>query len=431
MIMVRVVVLVLAIFTLASSAFAQAPQDGIVALLVPGIDTAGQSKRTLGSNWCRLIESLRQQGYRFGGVIRPNPVHIRLPDSLDRQPPGIQVDDPRSANLFYIEPSSAANGDLTLRALEFAECVREIVRFTGCSHIRPIPFSAGGLVVRLAIERAVPGIDDLPWIDRVIFIATPHLGVGWARNIPAIRGTPLTSLSPDSELIVRLNALELPESCDYASLVIRGIRDGATGGAGREYDRFTKKLSGFADLPPSYLQGGDEVVSVISSNLRFSPAAITFEQATGRAVQSLVVRVAPSNDNWFSTDTIHSQALQDATVQQWVAALLACDRHFWSCPQGDSLEQLVALQARQAAFDVIEAQALNANSFREVTKVDVQEFECTSHNGRNRTYRFRGQAQSRDYQPRETLVEGTLELKFDRFGRVTSSRQHIAKMSEP
>ena len=409
-----------------------------VTLLVPGIAWDGpqsqnreaDSSHETRKNWVTLIEYLKNQGHSFGGHIRPHGARIRLPECLEIAKEGL--DDPRSATLFVMEFSPAANSDgLAFRALELAECLKELHRYTE-RPVRIVAHSAGGLVARVVLQRACPGIHYDGEADRLITIGTPHLGTALATNFGSMLGLHVSSLRPDAELIHRLNTMELPIDCCYTSVVIRGICDGARG-EGLAYDRFIdpELRTSIDDLPIDYRCGSDEVVHVRAANLRFTDCARKYEAASARAVQSIIVRVPPpTKSGLFSGRTIHVAALDHPSVHEWVNQLLVDDAEFWTGARADRLERWIHCQAESAAFSAIESHVLQTNRLREVTAVDVQSLERDNETAEARCYRFAGIARSRGFVAHETAVEGRLELTFDRFGRVVTTRYQVTKATE-
>jgi hypothetical protein len=380
------------------------------------------------SEWNGMIGYLEEQaGYRFGGVIRATGAEIRLPDHLD--PAGVRAA-PHQADLFALEFSSSANVDgLSYKTAELANCVRVLRQYTGAARIKLVAYSAGGLVCRTWMQSALPEPKyEAGSVDRLITIATPHLGAAIATKLGDLLGTRATSLKPEAPLIQRLNnELDLPHDVYYASIVVRGIAADVLG-EGRAYQNLTD--SGIlSQLPVSYHQGGDQVTHVVSQNLRLAACAQRFEAATGRPVHGILVRVPdPSPDDFSPFEaTVHVAAPRDAAVQAWVARLLADDnRHWTGLTQAERLEA-GEHHAGQTAFACIEWQALQRNRLHEVYQVDIDTLELTAEADGQQHWRYVGRAHSQgrvvlQRWKQRTPVTGTIEQTTDPYGRLTASQ---------
>src|SRR5262249_41406101 len=141
---------------------------------------------------------------------------------------------------------------------ELAQCLKELRRYTG-SRVNVVAHSAGGLVARAVLQQSCPGIDYRHEVRRLITIGTPHLGAALAFNFGSLLGIRASSLSHDAGLIRRLNSLDLPESCDFASLVIRGLGVDVRGD-GVLYNGCidAAALKCLQCLPIDYQEGGDQ-----------------------------------------------------------------------------------------------------------------------------------------------------------------------------
>ena len=124
--------------------------------LAPGSD---------GSGWSGMIGFLESRGFAYGGEIRPSRGRIRLPDQLDTR--GVRGQS-RDAKVFVLKFSPYANTDgLGYKAAELAEAVKQVCRFTGARKVRIVGHSAGGLVARVYLQSALPGVEYRHDVDRV------------------------------------------------------------------------------------------------------------------------------------------------------------------------------------------------------------------------------------------------------------------------
>jgi len=162
-------------------------------------------------------------------------------------------------HLFWL---LAANTDgVAYKALELAESIKEIRRFTGARKVRVVAHSAGGIVARAYLQNALPGVRYRGDVERLVTIATPHLGSAAAEHWGDYLGTRATSIKPDAALIRNLNSkFDLPDDVTFASIVVRGIAADARGD-GRELDELVNHAL-LEPLPVEYRLGGDQVVHV-------------------------------------------------------------------------------------------------------------------------------------------------------------------------
>ena len=387
--------------------------------------------------WDGMVGRMQDAGLEFGGLIRAQGNSIHLPTCLAAPTAGR----PERADFFCLEFSSAANVDgLSYKALELRSCLQALRAYTGCRKVRLVAHSAGGLVARAYLQNAIPGVRYEHDVDRLITIASPHLGASLATHLGDLLGTRADSLRPEADLIRRLAKEPLPSDVLFAAIIVRGIAADARG-EGTAYESFIEPEL-YHGLPPGLRQGGDQVVHVCSQNLSLAPCARKYEQDTGCPVHGIVVRVPdPSpNDLWLFDTTVHVAAPFDPGVQSWVLCLLRDNGQFWSKEAPDQLSTYIEYQARCAAMDLIEAETLAAYPWCEVTQIEVEQCELVSA-GSAREYAFHGRAIAVDWWPRifrwRTEVSGTVHLTFDCFGRLrvcqsqqTSFRSH-AELSEP
>lgn len=388
----------------------------------PIVDTKGRITYT------EMVGHLHKQGFRYGGSIRPVGGDVGLPERLDTY--GVQGD-PRYARVFVLKFSPSANTDgLALKALELAEAVKQLRRFTGAEKVRLVAHSAGGLVARTYLQSALPGVPYRGDVDRLITIATPHLGSALAEHFGDYLGTRATSLKPSAALIHELNdRLELPGDCLFASIVVRGIGVDARD-AGEELDQLVDDDL-LAKLPVGYRLGGDEVVHVRSQNLRLAKCAARYEQATGHPVQYILARVPdPSPGEWWpSQSRIHASAPANPTVQALVAGLVHDGSLLWRKARDQQFADWIGWQARLHARGVIEAESLGIHPMSSASVVRIDALDHTRQRGATRHYAFNGKAWSENplipLRKRWTRVRGTLDLTFDEFGRVVAAKTNI------
>ena len=407
-------------------------------LLVHGITwTLGQDDCTWGhlrtdetgeQRWTGMVRFLEARGLTFGGTIRPKNGQVRLPEGIDTR--GACVE-PRKADVFMLKFSLSANTDgLGYKALELAEAIKQVRRFTGAKKVRLVAHSAGGLVARVYLQSALPGVNYRGDVERLITIGTPHLGSAMASRWGDFLGTRATSIKPDAALIQELNSqLDLPADVTFASIVIRGIAADARG-VGKELDALVDHEF-LARLPVEYRLGGDEVVHVRSQNLRLAQCAARYEKETGRPIQYILARVPdPSpKDRSFWDVRVHVAGPMNGMVQHLVAGMLKPNAVLWKKTSPTKLAGWLDWQARLHANGIIESQAIGKHPLSEVRNVRIEDFSLLGSKGHLRRYAFAGKAFSTNMvvslRRRWTHVDGTLALEFDDFGRVLSADTKI------
>jgi len=371
--------------------------------------------------WTGMIGYLESHGLPFAGTIRPSQGQICLPGDLDVTG---SYGSPHEARLFVLKFSGYANTDgAGYKAAELAEAIRQVCRYTGAKEVRIVAHSAGGLVARVYLQNALPGVPYRGDVDRLITIGTPHLGSALASHWGDYLGTRATSIKPDAPLIRDLNAtFDLPRDVCFASIVIRAVAADSRDD-GEELDPLVD--AGFlSEMPPEYRRGGDEVVHVRSQNLRSAQCAARYEKATGRPVQYVVVRVPDPTPDSVSPKAVrvHMAATSDATVQHLVFGLLCDHTSLWRHSQPDQLAAWMDWQARIHASGAIEAYALDDHPMSSVSRIRLDDFAVESAAEAGRRYRFDGKAWSENawvpLRKRWTHVAGNLDLRFDEFGRV-------------
>lgn len=381
--------------------------------------------------WSGMIGFLHSKGLEYGGTIRPIGSNVSLPQRLDTE--GVSGD-PREAELFVLKFSRAANTDgVGYKALELAESIRQLRRFTGARKVRLVTHSAGGIVARAYLQDALPGVEYRGDVERLITVATPHLGSSVAHHFGDFLGTRATSIKPDAALIRNLNSrFDLPPDVTFASIVVRGIAADVRGD-GEELDHLVNHAL-LNLLPVEYRLGGDQVVHVRSQNLRLAQCAARYEKSTGRPVQYVLARVPDATPGGCClkdlTDVrVHVAAPYDRTVQHLVYGLLKPKAVLWKPTGPQKLAGWYDWQARLHANGVIEAEALGEHPMSAVRNVEIGDFELIAATGRSRQYSFNGRAWSTNVliplRKRWTRVRGTMALTFDPFGRVLAAQSSI------
>ncbi|NQT37704.1 MAG: hypothetical protein HQ581_09460 [Planctomycetes bacterium] len=378
--------------------------------------------------WTGMIGYLESRGLAFGGDIRAETVQIELPESLETD--GVRGD-PRKARVFNLWFSDRANADgLAYKALELTAAIKAVCQFTGSPKVRIIAHSAGGLVVRAYLQSALPGLKFDHDVDRLITIGTPHLGSSLAEHWGDYFGTRTTSVKPSATLIVELNnKFDLPADVTFASIVVRGIAADQRGDADGVFDELIDHELVEA-LPVEYRIGGDQVVHARSQNLRLARCARRYEETTDRPVQYLSARVydpTPEDDSPRELK-VHMVAPAAAPVQTLVANLLEQEAFFQKRRLYENRTWCDWL-ARVHAFGAVERATLNKHICSELRSVEFDTLELADQGEAMRRYDFAAKAWSVNrligFRKRWTEVSGSIELKFDRFGRVASAEVEI------
>lgn len=411
---------------------AEPTAQGVPVLLVHGMtweidgenQTWGCCEANLGkTRWNGMIGFLESHGLSFGGVIHfkngGQPTAV-----LDAEHTTVA---PAKASVFAMRFSPHANTDgIAYKALELAQAIRLIREVTGAPKVRIVAHSAGGLVARVYLQSALPGVTYRGDVDRLITIATPHLGSSLASHFGDYLGTRATSITPTAALVRDLNnTLDLPAETTFASIVVRAVAADARGD-GSELDELVDKEF-LARLPIEYRQGGDQAVHVRSQNLRLARSAARYEKQTGRPVQYVLARVPdPSPRDWtWDQETVHVVAPQNTTVQHLVLGLVGDKAPLWRQETPHELAAWLDWQARLHAQGTIEGEALRKHRVSQVSQVELTDLALTHQDGWSYTYRFEGKAFSKNrlisLRRRWTTVRGTMHLTFDPFGRVLAA----------
>jgi pimeloyl-ACP methyl ester carboxylesterase len=431
---------------IASPPCAAQPADGSgrsVVVLVPGISFVPElGKPIWGSllsgddfeaRWTGLIGYLENHGFPFGGTIRPQGANVVLPDGLDAT--GVEGD-PRHARLFELDFSASAETDgLAFKALELAACLRSLRTYCGIESVCLVAHSAGGLVSRVYLQNALPGVPYAGEVDRLITIGTPHLGSATAHHLGELLGTRATSLAHDSDLLRRLNqTLALPEEVHFASIVVRGFRADVRGTTSAYDEHLDPRF--LATLPLDFVEGGDEVVHVRSQNLALALTARMYESSTGRPVLFVSARVSDPSPGDIDPrgGRVHAAEVQDPSVLERVLQLLDSDKGLWLGLEADRLEKWVDAGSRAIAESIVERETLSKLLTHDVTAVELTMFELTSRDDGTYGYDFEGVAHSKNrflrFRHRDTLIGGTLRVRYDQFGRPLDCRHEVTRRED-
>jgi pimeloyl-ACP methyl ester carboxylesterase len=420
--------LLLLIPTLFASAAEGLPN---VTLLVPGIEdpigfeNGNDHWAEIPGSWKPLADFLTKEGHTFGGVIRPKQVHIHLPESLDASDHDARR--ARNADFFFLDFSRPADADgLAFRSLELAEAVVELRKFTG-KRVTILAHSAGGLVARVVLQRACPGIpqESQESIDRLITIGTPHFGAALATGFGDLFGTRVTSLKPDAGLIQRLNSIALPTGVCYTAIIVRSVGSDVRS-PGRAYDGLID-LPRLQEFPAAFHTGGDEIVHVRSQNMSLIPQVRELEERSRRAVQSILVLVPPRSAGLQADplQTVHVTALGHPELLAWTARLLADDGGFWTPKRSQIKEVFIDSQVRVSIQSAIEHKAIAGRPLRQVSHVRLETLEVLAD---RHSYRFRGKAFWKELFHGETTVQGDIEVELDEFSRLIGQRVGFASV---
>jgi len=392
--------------------------------------TWGRQLKPVSANlgWTGMIGFLESRGLAYGGTIRPSRGRIRLPDHLDTR--GVRAQ-PRNARVFVLNFSPYANTDgLGYKAAELAEAVKQVCRFTGARKVRIVGHSAGGLVARVYLQSALPGVAYRHDVDRLITLNTPHLGSALASHWGDFLGTRATSIKPESPLMRDLNSkFDLPDDTTFASIVVRGLATDSRS-RGKELSELVDRVF-LTGLPVEYRTGGDEVVHVQSQNLRLAACASRYEQRTGRPIQYVLARVLDDSPNSIvpSVLRVHVTSPNNLTVQHLVAGLVSDRALLWSKADPAKMADWLTWQARLHASGVIEAEALDDHPMSQVSAVRIDNVNLIETRDGTHQYSLAGKAWSENawipFRKRWTHVEATMNLKFDDFGRVKLASSQI------
>jgi len=401
-----------------------------------------------------LLGVLVKEGYRYGGTVTAKGGKIELPSDLTAAavatpaavstPINAKTDCPTTglceANLVMLEYSPAAQVDgLGIKALELAECIKQLRRATGRSQVQIVAYSAGGIVARTYLQSALPGLQYNGDVRSVVTICTPHMGSDVANHFGDWLGTRATSLQPGAPLFAQLNSeLDLPKDVRFASIVVRGLGADLKG----EGETFESLVDHdlLDTLPLDYRRGGDQVVHVRSQNLALTPTARRYVAATKRPVEYLSVRVVdPSpSDSWPCQATVHEVAAGDGDVQQAVRAMLVAHRDDSAKTEqrearAAAVETIGLLHARCRALSAVEAAADDEHPCCQVVASSDLALADFRREAGKLTATFTGTARSRG--PLRmfhytTKVKGELTLELDDLGRPRTASHSVTLVDD-
>ncbi|MCB1877537.1 MAG: hypothetical protein KDH88_16305 [Chromatiales bacterium] len=397
-------------FLLLTLALFKGAQATSPTLLIPGMDQDLDARESATSGrtptWSSTIAFLEHQGMHFGGSF--------LVSGNGGQPGSVY--DPK-ANLFELRFSAGAAVDgIGLKALEVARAVQRLRTHTKAAKVNLIAYSAGGLAARLYLQNALAGVPYRGDVERLITIATPHLGAAFATRLGDWLGTRATSLKPDADTIVSLNRdLPLPADTLFAAIVVRGLGADVRG-KGRSYVALADPAR-IDDLPWDLSTGGDQVVHVRSQNLALAPQAKKYEQYSGRPILYLLARVpdpSPGDLDWNGRK-VHEVALDDPEVQTTLWQLLQ-DDSAWT----DNGPTWQKQQLRLHAYGLAEQALLARKPWARIT--DGELISYTPIPDRGARFRFIARIETRGYLlrswKRHWRVAAEAGCELDDFGRV-------------
>lgn len=263
-------------------------------VLVPGIVFDGTSAKDVedaqSKYWASLMSELRSANNGAQYTIRHDGKSVSVKENCDG--PGIAV-------YSIVFSREAALESLVCRGLELHDMLGTVQsRHRG--KITLVGHSAGGLVARVVIQEAVPGITCPENVDHLVTICTPHQGAGLANTFGGLKGLHTLSLQTGAAMIQRLNNLELPQGICFTSIVVSSFGLEAS----RPGQTFNIPDSLKSDAPRAMTAGGDEVVHIISQNLGFTAAGARYNP---NLMNTVLVRGPCSR--LLSNSTLHSDIL--------------------------------------------------------------------------------------------------------------------------
>jgi len=217
-------------------------------------------------------------------------------------------------SIYYVVFSAEAALDgLVYRSLELSHALSKITKL----HRGPIALvghSAGGLISRIVMQEAIPGVNRPSTVKHVISIGTPHQGSAVASNFGKLFGEHVDSLRTTAPLIVRLNKLPLPQGVHFTSFVVGsfGVEAGKPGHAYKlPFGKESKST-----IPRHFLYGGDEVVHSITQNLAFTETGANCAAIAPQYLRTIVFRhqrpLQKGNflEQLFSREMLHTSVLK-------------------------------------------------------------------------------------------------------------------------
>lgn len=287
-------------------------------------------------------------------------------------------------------------------------------------------------MARAYVQGALPGVPYRGDVDRLITIGAPHMGCALAEYWGSFLGPQATTLKPSAPFIKNLNeTFDLPSDVHFASIVVRALGSDPRG-EGKKFEALVNHEV-LDRLPPEYAIGGDDIVHVRSQNLRLTACGERYEQRTGRPLQYFLARVVRPRDLPWPLKSAHCEALQDSVVQSHVRRLLDDDQWWTGIPvpaRASWEEQAARLHIRGA----IEAEVLRKHPVSNVREIKLSQCDLARREGDATTWTFAGEAFSVNswlgFRRRWTEVRGSLDLEFDRFGRVLLAGRRTERVQD-
>jgi hypothetical protein len=379
--------------------------------------------------WTGFVGHLVQRhGWKMGGVLRPQAEQV-LHEHLD--PLGSVPAD--QADLYILASSLPSQQDgIDSRARELASAVAMLRSRTGAQQVRLVAYSAAGVAARLWLQG---GLANQPYqpgsVDRLICVASPHLGIGTAVRPVAVLSPRYAALAPGSPTLVRINRdLDLPSDVRFVDVLVQGAKTSLTD-FGRAYLPDLRLPESQADrLPPLLREGHDGVVHALSAQLHLTPAAARYENRTGRPVEIVVCLPGEIQSGDMRDLTLHTMALRDPVVWQTLRELL----------EQPAAEEDAARRRETWARQIVQHQAATAVQRRyptgrietlwivrcEIAAPDADRLRCV--------WQARGQLTVprllRSPQSRTCEATGAFTLDFDRFHRPTRWHDSAVEVEE-
>jgi hypothetical protein len=444
----RTVLLVLSILGSGRLPLAAAPHDARgVTLLLQGAGPAVSSKaseETWGEylpdaggrlHWTGFVGYLvRQHGWNIGGVVRPRAEQVLAEhlDPMGAAPAG-------RADVYILASSLPAQTDgLDSRARELASAVAMLRSLTGTPRIRLVAYSASGVAARIWMQG---GLENQPYppgsVDRLICVATPHLGVGTLARPAAWFWRRYGPLAPDSDALNRINRhLALPPDVRFIDVVIQSSAAPLVD-SGRSYRPYVRlPETQVRGLPPLLGTGHDGVVHVMSAQLHLTPTAARYENETDQPIQVVVCTPPAGPVDDVGDLTLHTLALRDPSVWQTLRELLE-----QPSADPDSLCAEAAATVRRAWAEQI-ARHLAATTVQHrhptgrIVAVEIVRCEITARDRHGLHCAWQAQCEIEvrrmfrqpDWQ--SCAATGSFTLDFDRFQRPIALRESATEVSD-
>ena len=384
--------------------------------------------------WSGLVGYLRARGMSFGGTIRSQAEVIKLPRDLDT----LGADKVGRAD-FYLLSSSlpCQENGLASQVHELASAIAELRRVTAAPRITLLAYSAGGVVARMYVQGAVHGVQREQQVDRLITIATPHLGLARGMRLACrINRERFRDLWADSRLLRRLNhELELPIDIAFCSVALRGVEDRVIESATDYQNVIRLPASEFRSLPPLLRSGSDGVAPTMSQLLHLTPTAARYESRTGRGIGLAVVSIAERFDRLQEGHlTIHTAGLERSELWSVVHQTMTQDP-VRGQPDRTERSRTQDHWARQIAEHLTQ-RAMKGSPLKKVSGQRLLRWQVSQRSGSSLDVLWQSGFQVQQgwaffgSRSRQIRVEGSIRLYFDRFDRPRQLEERALLCSE-